>query len=687
MSDDSQKYFAAREAEQTASALLSKGKTFFTVLEANQYLKKISDMWRYYYGNFNNGTDTTAHEISFTGEQGELVRLPVNLFRNLARHLLSMMTANRPILEARAINSDYKSLSQTYLANGILDYYMREKGLEDTVTDAVEMSIVLGSSFIKMEWNATAGEIHDANEEGEPEYEGELEFSLLSPLDVVVDGTKENWNSHEWVMTRSFINRYNLIAKYPEFAEKIMGMEPKNGLSRYRLSVFSNDDTDDIPVYEFFHRKTEAMPNGRYMLFADSETVFLDVPMPYRSIPVFRLCPSGIMGTPYGYTEMFDVFPIQQAMNSLYSAVMTNQNAFNVQNLFVKTGSNLTMSSLAGGLNVVEGNEKPEALQLTQSSPETFNFLTVLGELAEAQVGVSSVTRGAPEASLRSGNALALVQSMSLQFQSPFQNNYVKFLEKIGTSLIDILKEYATTPKLISLVGKNKKPLLKEFTGDMIGDIKRVVVDVGNPLSRTTAGKLEIANNLLQQGAIKDPRHYFMVLETGNIDTMVEGEMADLLLIQSENEWLLEGKDVFADPLDQHKLHIMEHRAVISDPELRRNPELTKKVHDHIQEHINMLKQVSPDLLNLIGEQPLAPDEMAAITGGLPPGPMNPQPGAPAPEGAPAPQGGGPAPAPANNAPMDTSQFGPQASEAKLPSMPSVDAGLLPNPNLDPRAK
>lgn len=680
MADDTNRYFAAREATNTASVLLAKGRTFFTVLEANQYLKKISDMWRYYYGNFNNDMDSSAHEISFTGEQGELVRLPINLFRNLARHLLSMLTANRPILEARAVNSDYKSLSQTYLANGILDYYMREKGLEDAVTDAVEMSIVLGSSFVKMEWNATAGEIHDADvDTGEPEYEGELEFSVLSPLDVVVDGTKENWHSHEWVMTRSFVNRYNLIAKYPEQAEKIMAMEPKNGLSRYRLSIFSNDDTDDICVYEFYHKKTEAMPNGRYLLFLDSDIVLLDVPMPYRQIPVFRLCPSSIMGTPYGYTEMFDVFPIQQAMNSLYSAIMTNQNAFNVQNLFVQTGSNLTMAALSGGLNVVEGNIKPEPLQLTASSPETFNFMKTLGELAEAQVGVSSVTRGAPEASLRSGNALALVQSMSLQFQSPFQKNYVKFLERIGTSLIDILKEYATTPKLISLVGKNKKPFLKEFTGDMIGDIKRVIVEVGNPLGRTTAGKVEIANNLLQQGAIKTPQQYFMVLETGTLDTMLEGEMSDLLLIQSENEWLLEGKEVYADPLDLHKLHIMEHRAVISDPELRRNPDLAKKVHDHIQEHINMLKQVSPDLLQLIGEQPLQPDQAPVAGGELPPGPMASaqQDGtAPAPAGSPSPAG-----------PLDASQLGPQMENASLPQMPSVKASLLPNPSLEPLAK
>lgn len=674
MSDESLRYFAARSPEATADALLKKGRTFFNILESNQYLFKLQDMFRYYYGNFDSRIN--SHEISFTGEQGELVRLPVNLFRNLGRHIHAMVTANRPTLEARAVNSDYKSLSQTYLANGILDYYMREKGLESIVCDAAEMSIVLGSSYVKMEWNAMAGEIHDADPDTqEPEYEGELEFSLLTPLDVVVDGTKENWESHQWVMTRTFVNRYDLIAKYPDKAEDIMKMETKNGWNNHRLSLFSNDDTDDISVYEFFHKKTAAMPNGRYLLFLSSDVVLLDCPMPYRSIPVFRLCPNSIMGTPYGYTDLYDVFPIQEAINSLYSAVMTNQNAFNVQNLYVPRGADINLAQLEGGLNIVEGNAKPESLQLSNSSPETFKFLEMLINAADAQVGVSSVTRGAPEASLRSGNALALVQSMSLQFQSPFQRNYVAFLEKIGTTLLDILKDYATTPKLVTLVGKNKKPLLKEFTGDMIGDIKRVIVDVGNPLARTTAGKLEIANNLAQQSLIKDPRDYLMILETGSLDSMVEGTMADLMLVQSENEWLLEGRDVYAESLDLHALHIKEHRSVIADPELRRNPELLKKVHDHIQEHIDMLSQVRPDLLQIIGEQPLQPAQPAPMGGELPPGPMQAQQGQEAQQGLPP-------------GPVDASQIGAQATpENQLPGQPTVDASLLPNPGLEPRAR
>lgn len=679
--DESLMYFAARSPEKTATDLLKKSGTYFNVLESNRYLDKIRDMFRYYYGNFDDASK--SHEISFTGEQGELVRLPINVFRNLARHIHSMLTANRPILEAQAVNGDFKSQSQTYLANGILDYYMRQKGLEETVVDAAEMATVLGAAYVKMEWNAMSGEIHDADPEtGEAEYEGELEFSLLSPLDVVVDGTKERWESSEWVLTRTYINRYNLVAKYPEKAEDIMSMDTKNVATNYRLALFSNDDTDDIAVYEFFHKKTEAMPNGRYMLFVSSDIVLLDLPIPYRTIPVFRLCPSKIMGTPYGYTDMYDVFPMQEALNSLYSAMMTNNNASMVQNVFVKRGADLTTASLAGGLNIVEGNEKPEAINLTATAPETYQFAELLSRLADTQVGVSSVTKGAPEASLRSGNALALVQSMSLQFQAPFQQQYVKFLENLGTTLLDILKDYATTPKLVTLVGKNKRPYLKEFTGDMIGDIKRVKVDVGNPLSRTLAGKTEIANNLLQANQI-DAKQYIQVLETGDLESLLHSDMADLLLIQSENEWLMEGRDIYADTFDNHDLHLKEHRAVISDPELRQNPELMRKVHDHMQEHIDMMRTVAPDVLQILKIQPLQPAQAPQGGGALPPGPMG-QGGEGASPAA-SPQAG--SPQGLNTAPIDPSQMGPQANEAAMPNQPQVDASLLPNPGMDPRAR
>ena len=429
----------------------------------------------------------------------------------------------------------------------------------------------------------------------------------MSPLDVVVDGTKSEWNK-EWVIVRSFVNKYNLAAKYPEYKEKILGMRTKEAGSVFRLSTFSNDQTDDIPVYEFYHEKCDALPNGRYLLFVSDDVVLMDIDLPYREVPVFRISPNNIMGTPYGYSPMFDIFPIQEGINSMASMIMTNNNAFGVQNIWVKRGSGIDLVNLGGAMNVIESDDKPEPIQLTASSPEAYKWLDFLIQSGETISGVSSVTRGQPEASLKSGAALALVQSMSLQFISGLQQSYIRLIEEVGTTLIQILKDYATTPKVIAIVGKNNRSLLKEFTGENISAINRVVVDVGNPLSRTIAGRVEIAQQMLQMQLIKNPQDYFTILETGRLETAYDGERLENLNIQRENERMLEGTVPLVSPMDSHRIHIMEHRSVLSDPELREgNPDLVNAVMEHVNDHLNMLRQADPDLLAIIGEQALAP--------------------------------------------------------------------------------
>ncbi len=601
-------YFANKSGKETAAVMMKRAETWYNTLVANNYILKLQKMWQAYHGAYNNSVGF-GHQISFTGEQGELVNLPVNHFRNLATHMHVMITSNRPTMEARAVNTDYKSLAQTYLANGILDYYMREKHLEDHFKKAAEMAIVLGAGFIKMEWNATSGELYDIDpDNGEFNYEGELEFTILSPMDVVVDGTKESWNDvKDWVQVRTFQNRYNLMAKYPEFADKIKAMPAKVQSSVMRLAVFSNDETDDVPIYEFYHARTESVPEGRYILYLSDDIILLDTKMPYRRLPIFRISAGDIMGTPYGYSPMFDVFPIQEGINSLYSAIMTNQNAFMVQNVFVQRGSDIAVQSLEGAMNIVEGNFKPEPLNLTSTPPEVFQFLDMLIKTAETISGVNSVARGNPESSLKSGTALALVQSMALQYISGLQQSYVRLIEDVGTGLVNNLKDFASTPKVVALVGKNNRPYLKEFTGEDLKAINRVVVDVGNPLAKTTAGRVQMAEQLLQMKLLKNPEQYFQIISTGKLESAYEGEMNELLLIKSENEQMLEGNNPIVSPLDQHRVHILEHKSVLADPDLRKDRGLVKVVLDHIEGHLNSLRQTDPDLLALIGEQALSP--------------------------------------------------------------------------------
>lgn len=678
-------YFAARPPDETAAILVSKAEDWFRSMDTSGYLLKLQTMWAAYHGASYNAFGE-SHQINFGGEQGELTMIIVNHMRNLAQHMLNMITSTRPSMQARAINTDYESLVQTKLANGLLDYYMRDHRLEQYLKDAVESAIVLGSGYIKMEWNATKGEEFEFNEDlNVPIYTGDIDFMNLSSFDVMFDTNRED-RKHDWVLTRSWKNRFDIAAKYPELNDKILGMPTKKDLLNFSNFGMSYDDTDLIAVYEFYHKRTESMPDGRYLLYLSSDVALLDSPMPYRNLPVYAISPGYYMGTPFGYTPMFDILPLQDAYNSLYSSILSNQTAFAVQNVIMPKTADVSVAELTGGLNIIEANEKDgtiRALNLTSTPKEVFDFLAIIEKSMETISGVNAVARGNPDPSLRSGNALALVQAQTLQFLSGLQQSYVMLIEDMGTGIINVLKDHANVPRVATIVGKSNKAYLKEFTGGDLDSVNRVVVDIGNPLARTTAGRVEMSEQLLQMGLIKTAQDYLTVIDTGNLDTMTEDTTSQLMLARDENENMISGEPVVAVFTDEHVLHIKEHSVILSNPDLRFDQKLVQGVTAHIQEHINLLRTTDPDILKTLGQNPLAPA---------------PQPGQgnqPAPQGGPPQQQG-----PQNNAHVPAAKMNGQVQQATggppvatqlaqiggantpLPTPSKVDPNLLSNPGL-----
>jgi hypothetical protein len=645
-------YFAAKPANKVMTVALERAKTFYQSTQRNNWKDKLTDMYRAYYGMFSDGSE---HKIGFTGEQGELVEMPINHFRSIARNMYTMVTENRPAMDVLAVNTDSKSLKQAIIAKGVLEYYLREKKLETALMRAVEHAIVLGVGYVKLEWDTQAGDEYDVDPEtGRFNYSGELKFSTPSFYDVVVDGTKESWDN-EWILVRSFQNKHNLAAKYPDLSDKILNQPVKTEDLIYKMSLWSNDMTDDIPVYEFFHKKTPAMPEGRYILACSEELTLIDVPMPYKDLPVYRIVPSEVMGTPYGYSPMFDCFPIQQMINACNGTISTNINAFGVQKIWIKEGSNITDSEIGEGLTVIESEVPPQPIDLVRTSPEVYRFVESLVREMETISGVNSVARGNPQASLESGAALALVQAMAVQFISQLSQSYGRLIEDVGIGVINILKDYSETPKLITLVGKNNEPYLESFVGETIKDINRVRVDIGNAMSRTLAGRMNTADMMLNKGLIKDPSQYFTVLETGRVDTLYEQGNTQNLLVRDENEQLMSGNEVHAIFTDNHLMHINEHAGILSNSSLRKSPELTQIVAAHIQEHIDLLRNTDPQILQLLGQQPLQPSPQD----NLPPGPQQ---GGPE-QGPPGPQDQGPPMQP----PVAGPDQGPQGMQGQPP--------------------
>lgn len=607
-------YWASAPSNEIADRMLEKVDDFYEYLQVSGRLNLYLRSYVYYYR-----PRTTGGRLNPVGEQGELTALSVNHYRNLLLHLETMTLQQRPYFEPRATNSDAKSQAQVILSAGLLDYYMREKKLERNIKQCIKDGLMLSEAFVRVEWDAQGGEKYGFTETGAEIKQGDIKYTNYNTLDVIRDYTKQAPNQDDWFILRDFKNKFDLAATYPEIEDDILSdSNDDNMINTTTLIAGALKDSDNISVFTLIHRPTPSMPNGRYTVCLNNGTVLMDGPIPYSKTHVYRMAPDEESGSCFGYTIGYDLLPIQEAIDLLYSTVITNQSTFGVQNVLVPKGADINTSQLPGGMTVTEYDSKvgkPEAMQLTHTPPEIFNFMQQLEALAETISGVNSVARGNPESSLKSGAALALVQSMAIQFSMNLQQSYIQLCEDLGTATIDILKDFASVPRVAAIAGKSNRPIMKEFTGENLNAIERVTVDMGNPLTRTTAGKVNLADALMEKNLIDNADQYIQVITTGRLEPVIEGKQAELLLIKGENEGLGEGKPQRALITDQHSQHILEHKTVLANPDIRQDPNnpIIAATLDHIQEHINFLKTTDPQLLALIHQQSLMPQ------GGPPP--------------------------------------------------------------------
>lgn len=617
-------YFATKSKDEIGSQILKRAEDYYDYLQKSGRFSLWKRSFEYYYqGRVRGG------KIGRIGKEEEFYTLPVNHYRNIGLHMRNNCTAQRPAYEPRATNSDYDSQAQCIVGSGILDYYEREKNIDDLLKKATESAIFLAEGEIFVEWDATIGPDYAPNQEspGKTVKQGDVTVEAFFPMDVIRDPSVDDASKHTWKIVRRYKNKYDLAAKYPDLASKILSLS-KSAESKLdtRLGVIIDVESDQICQFTLYHAKTDAVPQGRLVDCLSADIVLTDGPLPYDGIPGYRITADEEAGTGFGYTILYDLLAIQEAIHGLYSTVMTNQATFGVQNVMAPRGSGVTVMEILGGMNLIEYDPqlgKPEALNLTHTPKEIFDFMVMLEHLMETLSGINSVARGNPEASLKSGAALALVAAQAIQFSSGLQRSYARLLEDVGTAIIKILQTFANTPRIALIVGKQNRPLLDSFSNEDIAKISRVTVDMGNPLSRTTAGKIEIANTLLQNHLITTPDEYLMVLQTGRLEPMIEGQTSELLLIKRENEYLRDGKKVQAIMTDNHVLHIQENKTVLSSPEAREKPEVLAAALDHLQQHINLLKQMDPVTATLLKQPALAPPQ-------LPPPPDNGTAGAPA---------------------------------------------------------
>lgn len=651
------KYFAAKKAAEVVGVLSEHTDRHEAGVRAD---RGIGAIWRrnmsVYYAGLLAGNDGSA--LDFGGERGELVKVVANQARSLARQFFALITKARLEFECHAQTTETGVIADARLANHIARHTVEDQRLDLLGDRLLETTILAGSAYFKPCWRTDRGRRVSRNMDGTLNLAGALEISVVHPIDVMFDLSVEHAADRDWCVVRTVKNRWDLAAQFPNLADAIENLPaPKDD----EFLVSHRRDSEDLCyVYEFYHRSSMAMPEGRLLVYGNAETVFYDDANPYIDqdgeafIPLSECKPEPIVGTPWGYSFFNDLVPLQEMLDASLSTAASNVSAYGFGTLLNPEGNGLSVRDI-GGLQFLNykpagptGGGKPEPLALPSTPAEVYRFSeTIKAHMMELS-GINSTLRGQPPSNVTSGTMAATLSANAVEFAAPFAKAYHLALEQVVYMSLLIYKRFASVPQVIAIAGKNREATIKQFVGPDIGNISKVTLKTRSAASATAAGVADQGEKLLNAGLIRSPQQFIELIETGNIESVFETESKENDLINAENDLLKEGKIVHALATDVHTKHIPQHLQVLSDPELRRQASLyedgvtppgaapakaagiLKAALDHINEHLELQKNTDPMLLAICatGQAPQ-----------VPPGPPSPPP----PNG-----GGGPSGGPAS---------------------------------------
>jgi len=618
-------YWAAAPKDEIGNHIFDKVRLYHDFLRQSGRIEKIKKSFAVMSGGSVDGTGKVSWEISRSGEQGELLVTAENHYRNIGNNLLTLITAQRPTIQCKASNTDAKSLSQTLIADGLLDQYLTERKLETQLKRAVKNAIFLSEGFIAVLWDAQAGEDAgpspesiDALMSGEdvPTIKsGDILSIPLGPLDVIRDVCSTGWDAMEWVCIRHYVNKFELAARFPELADRIV---KRSDRSETEWSAFyaRKNATDLIAHYTFIHKRTRALPQGRLVQLLDSDLVLFDGGSPYSDLPVYRVVPDEVEGTAFGDTQLWDLLGPQDAINAIDSTIITNELGRGIGNILVPRNANISVEALSTSMNEVkyDGVQAPQPLAWPATPPEFFAYKREKISAMEVLSGVNSVVRGAPSQAVgadASGAKLTFIQAQAVQSNSNLEKSYVDLIRDVCLAILHRFKDFGGQfPRMAKMVGKASAFMVKEFTADDLQSIERVKVDVGNPMMRTVSGRMAVADKLVEMGVINPSvpgaaEQYLMLVKAGTYEPLIESSQTQQMRIRAENERLMEGGEVRALVTDPHWLEISQHLTLLDNPSLREatpeNEAIQAFILSHVQTHIDFLKTADPLLVALRG--------------------------------------------------------------------------------------
>lgn len=569
-----------------------------------------------------------GNQYSYISSAGDLSDIEKKYYwenREVFNHIAPVIEARlaklskvKSKLSVKPSGNSEQDVYSSKLAKSLLTSAIDNNSLSNLISTATHWSEITGTCFYKIIWDNSLGNTIGKLNESDIK-NGDISISICSPFEIYPDSNSsieiddcqsiiearaypvnyinENWNTN---LEGEDVDIYELNNN--SFISNISG---KSNITK----IIHSTKHDHVLLIERYEKPSTKFPNGKLTIICKDKLLY-DGELPYnlgknseKGYPFIKQVSIKQLACFWGSSVIERCIPLQRAYNAIKNKKHEFISRLASGVLSVEDGSvdidNLEEEGLAPGKILIyrNGSTPPEFLNPGTIPAELENEEDkLLNELNNLCCVSDITTNNSIPNSVNSGSAISLLISQDESRLSLTAEHIRSAIQKIGTAIIKLYKQYATSKRLNKILDDNGTLEIYYWTNsDLNSD--DVILEFENELEESIIDKREYILKLYNSGLFTD--------ENGNVSSSSKNKILTALGLnnwesyESTNELHKKkasrenlGLIKLEQPLtiDNHEIHIDEHiRYLISNSAEDVSTELKNKILKHIEAHKSML--------------------------------------------------------------------------------------------------
>lgn len=523
----------------------------------------------------------------------------------LAKIMRNKLT--KMVVPASSSDDDVRSAR---LADKVVEWMEYALKLQEVDEEVIMWALTTRIGFIKVFWNPAKGQKVGALE-GEELFEGDIDIDILNLFEVKWDPSASRWDEKRWCVHEK--------QRSVQYVEEVYGVKvaPEDGLgvaNVYDIKLRNlssganviggavNKAKDQVVVKEYWEMPCAKYPKGRRITTASGRELLYEDDIGFgpedttpREIPIFSLIHIPIPGKIVGSSVVEQLMPVQKEYNRSRSQIIENKNLM-ANPVWVVEAQSVEGEIETGPGGIIQYKHGFNAPFMSQPASLGADVDKNIERCLEEMMFISGqqeVSHGSTPAGVNSGVAIQLLQEQDDTKLGPTVAKYGRFKQKYMSYGLKLIRHKYTLPRLVSMVGKNKRMEVLEFKGSDLTSTD-VRFEDQSLTALSAAARKQYIIELVTLGVLNpqmDKDLIMRMLELGVTDELYDALEIDVQQALNENAaWAKKDFTPITREFYAHEVHVAQHNKFRKGTEYTDlSPEEQQLVDMHVQEHMDFI--------------------------------------------------------------------------------------------------